>query len=108
MAPQRRKVTRRRMRISLSLSQRLLPHSLVCCGSRACMLAPTLTKPPSPYTRAIILQVTGTIAQPACPGMCAGVQADGSLALASCSDASATGFEQVGGGSRGRYVSPND
>jgi hypothetical protein len=35
---------------------------------------------------------TGTLVQPGCPGMCAGVAPNGDLALTSCSDASATGW----------------
>ena len=50
----------------------------------------------------------GTLRQPACPGMCAGVVADGSLALKECSAAAATGWAVLGGGARGRYVQPLD
>jgi hypothetical protein len=50
----------------------------------------------------------GTLRQPACPGKCAGVVTDGSLALQECSAAAATGWAVLGGGARGRYVQPRD
>lgn len=54
------------------------------------------------------MQVLGTLNEPACPGKCAGALADGSLALADCSDASAVGWSELGGGARGRYLQPFD
>ena len=50
----------------------------------------------------------GTLRQPSCPGMCAGVTAHGALALADCAAAEAKGWEVLGGGRRGMYAQPLD
>lgn len=51
---------------------------------------------------------SGTLQQQGCPGMCAGVAADGSLILQACSAAASKGWAVLGGGARGRYIQPHD
>ena len=57
---------------------------------------------------AVLDATDGTLRQPSCPGMCAGVDAAGALALADCAAAAAMGWVVMGGGWRGRYSQPLD
>ena len=63
----------------------------------------------SPSVAMVLDAATGQLQQPSCPGMCAVVEAgSGKLVLGACGSPGAGGWEQVGGGARGRYRSPFD